>query len=92
MNLDSWNRIPKHLQDLMNKTMIEVEREIVDFWAGGHEKAWQTMMDNGVEPIDFSPADAKWFLDLADKVAWADQAKKSRPEYVRLIEDMLRGR
>lgn len=90
INLDSWNGIPKHLQDLMNKTMIEVEREIVDFWIGGHEKAWQTMMDNGVEPIDFSPADAKWFLDLADKVAWSDLGAKCKPENVRLIEGMLK--
>ena len=89
INLDIWNRIPKHLQDLMNETQIEVEPDIVDAYRDVNEKAWKIMIDNGVEPIDFSPADAKWFLDLAEKAGWADLGPKMKPENLRLIKEML---
>ncbi len=70
MNLDSWNKLPQHLQDLMMEVKIEGEA----YWAEEYKtqtlEQIETMRENGVEFIKFSPADAKWYLDLAYQAEW----------------------
>ena len=59
INMDKWNSLPKHLQDLMIESMKEVEREIPPESRGVFAKHRQGMLDAGMEFIKFSPEDAK---------------------------------
>jgi TRAP-type C4-dicarboxylate transport system substrate-binding protein len=65
MNLDKWNSLPKSLQKLMLDTMIELEPQVYDIYGKDQAAAKQSMLDNGMNPIKFSAADAKWYRDLA---------------------------
>ncbi len=80
INMDSWNKLPKHLQDLMEKTMIEMEPAAFEFFtkAGGEDR--QTLADNGIEFVKFSPADARWFVDTAYQTRW-DNTLRLAPDW-----------
>ncbi len=70
LNLDSWNRLPPHLQQLLMDVVIELEPEQRDRDATLDEEWIQALFDAGMEPIEFSPADAKWFTDTAYDSMW----------------------
>lgn len=70
MNLDKWNRLPKHLQELIVKVMVEIEPEAADYIDELTAKDWQTILDAGTKKYKFSPADAKWYVDLAYESYW----------------------
>ncbi|MFC2032756.1 TRAP transporter substrate-binding protein DctP [Chloroflexota bacterium] len=74
-NLDSWNRLPKHLQDLM----IQVKSEREPFWyeelLKWNNDAKELMKENGVEFIEFSPSDKKWWYETATRLALDDYMK-----------------
>jgi len=65
LNLDKWNSIPKHLQDLMIQAGIDLEPQIYDIFGRDQAAARQKMIDEGMVPVKFSPDDAKWYRDLA---------------------------
>jgi len=75
-NLDKWNQIPNHLQDLMVNCMIEAEYWITEQSAKTLESELQAWREAGMEPITFSPEDAKWFLDLSQDVGWTSMIEK----------------
>jgi len=64
MNLDKWNSIPAHLQKLILDTIREKEVELTPlFWAMYQEQGYNVLRDSGLTAIEFSPTDAKWYLD-----------------------------
>ena len=76
VNLDSWNSLPQHLQDLVMESAEEVGREMPAMHKEVVDRDTQAMLDAGVELIKFSPADAKWFTELAYEIAWDDLTQK----------------
>lgn len=87
MNLDVWNRLPRHLQDLVTNTTIELEKEMVPKCEKIAVDARQTLISKKVTPIKFSAEDAKWFRDLAYSSYYADmKAKVSAESYTKLME------
>lgn len=62
MNLKSWNRLPKHLQDLIVKTMVEMSPLLTDQFKEFRVEGRQKMLDGRMKPITFSPQDAESFL------------------------------
>ena len=69
INMDKWNGLPKHLQDLLMATMVEMEPKVRDILDEAEK----------VEFIKFSPADAKWYVDTAYNTLW-ERAIKEAPE------------
>lgn len=89
MNLDSFNQLPKHLQNLLTETFIEAEKDIMIRAAKGQDEAMAFMVDNGlIEPIKFSPADAKWYLEAAYEGAW-DYQQERFPEVTPKLRELL---
>jgi TRAP-type C4-dicarboxylate transport system substrate-binding protein len=76
MNTKFWNKLPKHLQDLLVQCIIEVE----DSWYFQVEEHWakdrQAMLKAGMKFIKFSPSDAQWYVNTAYDSAWAEQIRK----------------
>jgi len=89
MNLDSWNELPQHLQDLVVDTMIELEVETVDILRAGAEETRQKLLDEGMEIIEFSPDDARRFLDVSLGAKWAAIEKDVDPAVVSKFRKML---
>lgn len=87
MNLDSWNKLPQKTKDLFEVIQKEVEPEVEGWWALQHTQAFEEFKAAGMEPIEFSSADAKWFLDLSIESLWGEVEKKvSSESYAKLRE------
>jgi TRAP-type C4-dicarboxylate transport system substrate-binding protein len=80
VSLSTWKKIPKHLQDLMLETMIQLEKEWNPIWADQEEKTLEMYKKAGMKPIRFSPADAAQYVKLYYDSTWEQIIKKS-PEY-----------
>ena len=88
VNLDAWNNLPKNLQDLMMDTVIKMEPEALVYYEELSVKAKQKLIEVGHEFIEFSPADAKWFVDTAYRAGWEALLKKT-PETGPKIKELI---
>ena len=88
MNLDTWNRLPPHLQKLVLDIMPEVERVAVARHADLVKKEREELIKQGVTFIKWSPEDAKKFYELARKAGREEAlrvAPEHRPELIKMI-------
>ena len=88
VNLDTWNRLPKHLQDLMMEVALEMEAVIPDYFDDLLAGAWEdVILPAGVERVKWSPEDAKWFIDVIYEAAWDEVREQvSSENYAKLRE------
>lgn len=77
VSLDSWNKIPKKLQNLMEQTMLELEKEWDPIWAENQERTLELYKKAGMQPIRFSSADAARYVELYYSATWKQIIKKS---------------
>ncbi len=89
MNLDKWNSLPKHLQDVLLETLIDQESLIYKLWGDAQWGARDEMIEKGMIPITFSEADAKWFRDLAYSSLLRGVAEIVTPEMLAELEPLL---
>lgn len=78
VNLDSWNRLPKRLQDLLKKLQAELEREFVPHFAGMADKMKDPKY--GLEFVEFPPAELKRYLAIYEESGW-QWMDKNAPGY-----------
>ena len=89
VNLDTWNGLPKHLQDLMIQTMIDIEPMLEDYYTDVLQETLQKVTDGGVNPIEFSAADAKWYLDTIYRAKWEEAKENLSPELYTKVREMI---
>lgn len=89
INLDSWNRIPKHLQDLMLEASLDTETWEQEYWETRAKEAYQIMADAGVETITFSPEDTQWYLDAVSSGVQDDFEKRVSLETFAKFQELL---
>lgn len=89
VNLDTWNRLPEHLKNVMIEVMVEMEKDTTVYaeWIA-KEKA--IMLEAGMEFIKFSPADAEWFLETMYGASWEEHIEKYPETGPRLKELMVK--
>jgi TRAP-type transport system periplasmic protein len=79
-NQDSWNKLPKPLQDLVIdavvKTQVVKEKENQAYL----DNDWNKMKAKGVQYPQWSDADNKWFLDTIDGVMFKRAETALTPE------------
>ncbi len=82
MNLDTWNSLPKDMQELVMEVSMELEEK-------GHathlkvvDMKWKELRDTcpDIKLVKFSPEDAKWYTDTAYNVTW-DRIIAKAPKY-----------
>lgn len=88
MNLNSWNKLPKHLQKLMLDIMAEAEDKGADEFEKINNESMQKVTAAGVEKITFSSQDAKWFIDTAFNAGWAYQQERF-PDVTPKLKELL---
>jgi TRAP-type mannitol/chloroaromatic compound transport system substrate-binding protein len=70
VNLEKWNKLPKHLQDVLIEATIETETEGVPLWSQIEAELKQKLVQGGVEIIKLPPDDSKRFHDLYKEATW----------------------
>ena len=82
ISLAKWNSLPADMQKLMVSVTNSLQEEASKYYAAKIAEYKQVLKDNGMEPITFTPEDAKHFVDLAYSSEWAAQATKLEPEFI----------
>lgn len=77
VNLDKWNSLSGHLQNLIMEVMKQEERAVVQRDYAKIEKERKKLKEAGMEFIKFSPADSKRYLDLSQDSGWEGLIKRS---------------
>jgi len=88
INLNTWNKLPPHLQKLIMDAMINNEIQYGPIMAAAGEKEYKEMQAKGMKVIKFSPEDTKWYVDLAYKAGWDEVIKRS-PEIGPKLKQLL---
>jgi TRAP-type C4-dicarboxylate transport system substrate-binding protein len=77
VNLKSWNRLPKGLQELLIHIAMDIEREASDYYAQIIKEERSFILSEGVKVIRFSQQDENKFLEEAYQVGWEQVLAKS---------------
>ncbi len=91
INLDSWNRIPKDLQDLLREIHMETLLAKAEFLRQQEIKQRKIMTEeHGLKFIKFAPYDAERYIETIYDAEWAKQLKKypeDGPKFKKLTEE-----
>jgi TRAP-type C4-dicarboxylate transport system substrate-binding protein len=88
VNLDTWNKIPKHLQEVLIETEEQAERYAVERGRGHVKDEFQALQKQGIELITLPPAEARTLTDAAYSSLWRIVLQKS-PENGRKLQKLL---
>ncbi|MFH1651834.1 MAG: TRAP transporter substrate-binding protein DctP [Chloroflexota bacterium] len=91
INLDTWNKLPDASKKLIMDTQIEVEREIQPATKKVNDDARKKLVEElGMEIINFTPEDAKWYLDTIYSSSWNDVKASMSPEAFAKVQGFLK--
>jgi len=70
INLATWNKIPKDLQEMMIKEMAAFEAKYAQYELEQRNNFLKRFENAGVKIINLSPEVAKWFVETSTEGAW----------------------
>jgi len=76
VNINSWNKVPKDLQDVMNSAMQEVEKEAQEHYAKLISQDREKIKKKGVQEVNLSKEEAEKYLQVAYEASWKEVLKK----------------
>jgi TRAP-type C4-dicarboxylate transport system substrate-binding protein len=88
MNLDTWKKLPPHLQKLVTGLMPRVEKETCARHAETVKKEHEELIRQGVKFITWSPGDVKKFYEIARK-AGGEEAVRVSPDHAPELLKMI---
>ena len=80
-NLDSWNRLPKDLQELVMKCVIEEEEEGRARMIKAYEKEEKELLKLGMEIATLPSQEAQKFINTFYERSWAELVVQRDPEF-----------
>ncbi|HUT67208.1 MAG TPA: TRAP transporter substrate-binding protein DctP [Dehalococcoidales bacterium] len=75
MNIDSWNKLPKDIQDVFEKNIAFWEAEDDKGRFGQDQEGYEVGLKDGVEYIELSPADLTEFYQIVEQVMLQEVSK-----------------
>ena len=84
VNLDTWNRLPKDLQQVLTDVAKEIEHEASGYFNKIIKEERDLITQKGVQVLEFSPDDEKQYLEIAYKSGWARVSAKSPDDAAKL--------
>jgi len=84
MNLNTWNKLSKDLQDLVVEEYINLENSLPAFWEKQIKKERDCLKKQGMEFIKLSPEDAEWFVNTCNETKWEEVKKAAPDSYAKL--------
>jgi TRAP-type transport system periplasmic protein len=88
VNLNSWNKLPQKLKDILRDATVEGEKKVVAEIDDLAKKERPALMAEGIQVIDLPPAEKEKFLRIAYDEGWKDVIQKnpqSGPELKKLL-------
>jgi TRAP-type transport system periplasmic protein len=86
MNLNSWKKLPKHLQDLMTEVADQHSRNFVAYNADLEKNELEFFKSEGMKFIDLPKADADKFMKLAHETLTQVVMEKAPNEGKKIME------
>ena len=77
MNLSSWNKLPKKLQNLLTEAATEAEKKVVAEFDNLAKQERPILLKAGIQVITLPPAENEKFLRVAYDEGWKDVLVKS---------------
>jgi TRAP-type C4-dicarboxylate transport system substrate-binding protein len=88
MNLNTWNKLPKKLQDLLTEAATEAEKKVVADFDNLAKQERPILLKGGIQVITLPPAESEKFLRVAYDEGWKDVLAKS-PEAGAKLKELL---
>lgn len=89
LNTNRWNSLPKNMQDLLLDLNKELENEGVVAGEKMNSNYFEQFKKAGMQPINLSAEDAKWFYDLAYSSKWENMKSVLTPEQITQAKKIL---
>jgi TRAP-type C4-dicarboxylate transport system substrate-binding protein len=77
INLKTWNKLPKKLQDILTEASAEAEKKVVAAFEDLEKKERPLLSKEGIETIDLPAAEKGKFLKTAYDEGWKDVVTKN---------------
>jgi TRAP-type C4-dicarboxylate transport system substrate-binding protein len=88
MNLSTWNKLPRKLQDLLTEAATEAEKKVVAQFEELAKKERPLLVKEGIQVIDLPAPEKEKFLKVANEEGWKDVLQKNPktgPELKKLL-------
>ena len=88
VNLGTWGKLPKKLQDLLTEAAVEAEKKAVAHFEDLSNKERPLLIKEGIQVITLPPAEKEKFLKVAYEEGWKDVIEKcpqTGPELKKLL-------
>jgi len=77
MNKKKWDSLDPAQRDVLTKAMMEYEHMTYDAQIKGQADITKDLLAKGMKEIKFSPADEKWYINMAYTEGWKAALQKS---------------
>lgn len=77
MSKKKWDSLDPAQRDVLTKAMIEYEHMTYDAQIKGQADITKDLLAKGMKEIKFSPADEKWYINMAYTEGWKAALQKS---------------
>ena len=86
INLNTWNKLPKKLQNLLTEAATEAEKKVVTLFDDLAKQERPILVKEGIQVITLSPGEGEKFLKVAYDEGWKDILGKNPETGARLKE------
>jgi TRAP-type C4-dicarboxylate transport system substrate-binding protein len=87
-HINSWNKLPKDLQEVMISSMKEVEKEAYAHFGKLIKQDREKITKKGIQEIKLSDAEAKNYQETAYEASWKEVLKKD-PQMAPKLRELL---
>jgi len=88
MNLNTWNKLPKKLKDLLTEAAVEAEKRAIAHFDELAKQERPILLKEGIQVIDLPTAEKEKFLKVAYEEGWKDILNKS-PQIGAKLKELL---
>ncbi|HAM52601.1 MAG TPA: ABC transporter substrate-binding protein [Nitrospiraceae bacterium] len=88
MNLNTWNKLPKKLQNLLTEAAAEAEKKVVALFDDLAKQERPILLKEGIQVITLPPVEGEKFVKVAYDEGWKDILGKS-PQTGAKLKEML---
>ncbi len=90
VNMDTWNKIPDDLKDMIAEVQIEAEGQWPDIYAAKRAEVIAAASEQGAEFITFSDAENETYLNTIEEGSWEDDFERFPQDVVEKFESLIR--
>jgi len=88
INVDTWNKLPQDVQDIITQASIETEAEMADHFDKIAKEDREQLIDGGIEVVQLSDEEAQTYLAMAYASVW-DTVLEQAPEEGTEVKEAL---